>query len=331
MSALDLVPDVRPPAFGGGPGNKVGPLTAIQKEVGDRLFKEGYIPDPVGCVNHFGKPVFDASEPGRFEVTEKEMKESDKMAWKTYSLWKTTLKVERRDSIYEALVSGEYSNYSAAHHFLGTPYPMIEPHPHIWEILVAIRWYEHIASVFITAGLYNYMRTKPVLRYSHLNMVVQKGFCWFGFVWFECLFGDRAWLRLQGKINNEAECYKFGVLETKDRLEKKVEYWRKYKAYKAEWMRRWDYHVWGQRPGERYSLFSACHFPPYPTMFSEKTDFPMRKNPFILSSKPLSAYKLEPLSCHWYPRASPTKGPVVEGHPEFKYLYRPEGTDGWNV
>ena len=312
-------------------GSKTRQRTQIQTEVGNQLFADGYIPDPVGCVNVDGKPVFDASVPQLLNVSEKEMKDSDKMAWKVYSLWKTTLKVERRDSIYEALASGEYSNMSAAHHFLGTPYPVIEPHPHIWEIMVSIRWYEHIASAFITAGFYNYMRVKPVIRYSHLNMAVQKASMWFCFFFMECMFGDRAWLRLQGKISNEAECYKFGVLETRDRLEKKVEYWKKFKKFKAEWMRRWDYHVWGQRPGERYSLLSACHFPPYPVMFCEKTDFPMRKNPFLLSSKPLSEYKLEPLSNHWYPEAKGTSYPVVEGHPEFKYLYRPTSTNGWNV
>jgi hypothetical protein len=322
---------LRPSGFGDAPGAHTRPMTRIQKEVGDRLFKDGYIPDPVGCVNTDGKPVFDATVPQLLNVTEKEMKDSSKMAWKVYQLWKTSLKVERRDSIYEALTSGEYSNMSAAHHFLGTPYPVIEPHPHIWEVCVAIRWYEHVASLLITAGFYNYMRTKPVMRYSHLNMIVQKASMWFCFFFMECLFGDRAWLRLQGKIDNEAECYKYGTLETKDRLEKKVEYWQRYKAFKAEWMRRWDYHVWGQRPGERYSFLSACHCPPYPVMFCEKTDFPMRKNPFVLSARPLSEYKMESVSMHWYPQSDKYGGPSVDGHPEFKYLYRPTSTDGWNV
>ncbi len=312
-------------------GSHLGPRTSIQREVGERLFKDGYIPDPVGCVNPNGRPVFDASVPTVHNVTEKDMKETGKLMWRTYALWKTSLKVERRDSVYEALVAGEYSNLQAAHHFLGTPFPMIEPHPHIAEAFVAIRWYEHFISALISVGFYQYMRTKPVLRYSHLNMTVQKGFIWFCFVFFEFLMGERAIMRLAGKIENEAECYKFGVLETRDRLERKVEYYRKFRDFKNEWLRRWDYHVWGMRPGERYKIWSACFFPAYPIMFCEKVDFPMRKNPFTLSSAPLSEYKLEPIAAHWYPTYNKAKGPVVEGHPEFKYLYRPLSTSGWNV
>lgn len=313
------------PAFDGMYTATGKPMTAIQKQVGDALFAEKKVPCPVGCVDTNGKPIFDATRPFQHAVSEREMNDHSKQIWKTYSLWRTSLKVERRDSVYEAFTSGEYSNYSAAHHFLGTPFPIIEQHPHIYELCVAIRWYEHLVSGAIVAAFYNYMRTKPALRYGHLNMTSQRGFIFFMYCFTECMFAERAWLRLQGRIENEAECHKFGVQETKARLEKKVEYWKRYGAYKEEWMRRWDYHVWGMRPGERFGFWSPCHFAPYPPMFCEKTDFPMRKNPFLLSAKPLSEFKLEPLNSHWYPIYS--EDSVTEGHPELKYLWR----RGWNV
>ena len=301
-------------------GYKTPSVTDIQREVGNKLFAEKRIPDPIGCVNSNGRPIFDASLPFQHTVTEKEMKDGQKLAYRTYALWKTSLKVERRDNVYQALTAGEYSNYSAAHHFLGTPYPVIEPHPHIYELFVAIRWYEHIMAVAVTSLSYQYLRSKPTLRYSHLSMTVQKAFIMFIFMFTECGSSERAYGRLIGTLENEAECHKFGVVETRERLEKKVEYWTKFTAMKAEWMRRWDYHVWGQRPGERYGFLSACMFPPYPPMFGTKVDFPMRKNPFLVSAKPLSAFKLEPVCGHWYPENITT--PVEEAHPEFKYLWR---------
>jgi hypothetical protein len=295
-------------------------LTDIQKEVGQRLYAEGKIMDPVGCVDSNGKPIFDASAHMQYNVTEKEMSDADKLAWRTYQLYKLTMKVERRDSVYQALVGSDYTNGQPTHHFLGAPYPVIEPNPYIGELLTGVRWYEHIFSAVSAIGYYQYIRTKPNIKYSYTSLHVQKWTFMFLYVFFEMCCMQRSLLRLQGRIPNEPECHKFGVLESKERLEKKVEYWRKYKAYKEEWMRRWDYHVWHMRPGERYQLWSSCHFPPYPVLFSSKTDFPMRKNPFVLSSKPIGELRLDCQAAHYYPKGATT--PVEAERPEIKYLWR---------
>ena len=92
------------------------------------------------------------------------------------------------------------------------------------------------------------------------------------------------------------------------------------KDYKEEWMRRFDYHVWGMRPGERTGLFSACHFPPYPVAFCTRTDFPMRKNPFILSSKPISKLRLDSMQSYFWAEDADT--PIERARPEVNYLYR---------
>lgn len=80
---------------------------------------------------------------------------------------------------------------------------------------------------------------------------------------------------------------KYGVLQTKERLEQRKQRWEKYAAFKEQWCRRYDFHVFNMRPGERYKFLSPCLFPPRRPKFMQKTDYPLRKNPDILTTTPL--------------------------------------------
>merc|ERR1711991_72810 len=134
----------------------------------------------------------------------------------------------------------------------------------------------------------------------------------------------RAMNRLGGKVENDVECERFGVMESKARLEEKAKYWERYRKYKEEWMKRYDYYVFGMRPGERYTLFSPCHYPPAAVVFNKRTDFPMRKNPFILSDQPLTTAQKQQAIEHLRAKEG-TPHPAEFGRPEMKY----HGPLGW--
>jgi len=110
------------------------------------------------------------------------------------------------------------------------------------------------------------------------------------------------------------------VLENEERLKEKARYWEKYRAYKEEWMKRYDYYVFGMRPGERYTLLSPCHVPPAPVAFGKKTDFPMRKNPFVLSNAPISKVEMEKLRKHFRDHHTHAPHPREFHAPELKYF-----------
>lgn len=242
------------------------------------------IEDPAAMFDGNNKPIYDASNHTKFAVSEKEMSDHQKMAWKQFQMWRTTLKIDRRDTVLEALTSGDYPHSRVSHHWLGTPYPVIEPHPTISEVLISLRWYEHVASAVFAVLYFQWARSKPVIKYSGSNWFAQKAIMIFVFSCLEFNWGYRVIWRLQGTAPNEPECYKYGVYETPARLKIKAERWRRFKAYKEEWMRRWNYCMWGMRPGEQYTLLSACWMSPWPVRYNEKFDYPVRKNPFKLSS-----------------------------------------------
>jgi hypothetical protein len=283
-----------------------------------QLFPD-HVPDPA-CIKDNGKPVFDATFTSTYKLTEKDMSEPELLAWKNFQLYKTSMKIDRRDSVYMALAASDYTNFKVSDHWLGAPYPIIEPNPFMAEVMFGVRWYEHIMSVFFGFGFFVWFRTKPTVRYSPLNVFVQKCSILWMFVMMEMNWGYRSIARLQGRVHNEPECFKYGVVETPRRLEEKIKYWRKYKAYKDEWMRRFDYHVWGMRPGERQTFFSSCFISPFPVLFCEKTEFPMRKNPFILSSKPISKLRLDSMASYYYAKDANT--PIEQARPEVNYIYR---------
>lgn len=278
------------------------------------------IPDPVGCLDAHGKPIFDATFSHRYRVSEKDMTDAQKMAWRTYQLYRLTMKVERRDSVYQAMMSSDYSNFNSVHHWLGTPYPIIEPHPFILEAFSGIRWYEHAISLSVGYVFFQVIRLKPNYKYTTLNPSANRAAMLMLMGMNEFLWAHRSVARLQGKMENHHECMKYGVMETPDRLQKKAENWAKYKAYKDEWTQRWDYYVWGMRPGERYTFFSQCQWAPRGTYYCTKTDYPQRINPFLLSTRPINKWRMETAIGYYYAPGADTS--LERTKPEINYLYK---------
>jgi hypothetical protein len=283
------------------------------------------IPDPANALDIHGKPVFDATFSHKYEVTEKEMSDVEKISWKQYQLFKATLKIDRRDSLYQAFATADFTNGSAAHNWLGAPFPVIEPRPTPGDNMYAIRWYEHLGCIALSLGFYAYIRAKPSVRYNVASIAAQRGMVWWTLVMCEMGMGHRAANRLRGCIENEYECERFGVLETPERLGEKAKYWERYRKYKEEWMRRYDYYVFGMRPGERFTLLSPCHFPPAAVLFNKRTDFKLRKNPFILSEHAVTPSELKTAFENMQSQSNmrPVK-PFEHSRPEAKY-YGPLG------
>ena len=293
-----------------------------QREAASRLFPD-HIADPANMLDIHGRPIFDATFTHKYEVTEKEMTDHERVAFRQYQLWKTTLKIERRDNMYAAMATSDYTNGTAAHDWLGSPFPIIEPKPTITEVMRTVRWYEHTGAFITSIGLYAQLRARPAVRYTGASVQTQRSMVPFYFGMFEFLNGYRAMDRLKGFVRNDYECERFGVLESPARLAEKARYWERYRRYKEEWMKRYDYYVYGMRPGERYTFLSPCHFPPLPIAYNKRTDWPMRKNPFVLVERPLSA--IEKKQAIDYLRAKPaTPHPLDLMRPENKY-YGPEG------
>lgn len=295
-----------------------------QKSAAAKLFPD-YVADPANAIDINGKPVFDCTFNHKYEVTENEMSDFQKIAWKQYLLYKTTLKVDRRDTVYEALATSDTTNSSNLHNWLGAPFPVIEPKPSPGELFYTIRWYEHISALACSLGFYAYLRAKPSIRFSAAYIGAQRGAFYWTFGMLEFGLGHRASCRLRGTIENEREADIFGVVENKSRLEEKVKFWEKYRAYKEEWMKRYDYYVYGLRPGERFTLLSSCHFPPAPVLFNKRTDFKLRRNPFLLSEQPATPAEIDKLYKHFArTQGNRTPHPLELHRPEVKY-YGAEG------
>lgn len=288
-------------------------------EEGKRLVAEGRLEDP-GMINGNGKPIYDTSNHTRFTVSEKDMTDHQKMQWKNFQLWKSTLKIERRDHVIEAITTSDYPHSRMSHHWMGTPFPVIEPQPWVGEVFFALRWYEHALALMSSTIYWQYMSAKPAVRYFNMP--------WYSKKWItvaltlncEFAFGYRAIWRLQGQTPNETECYKYGVLETPHRLAVKADRWRRFKNYKEEWMRRYDYYLWGMRPGERWSFFSPCWMAPWPIRFNTKTDYPIRKNPYMLSKHGIRERYLESNYGHYFPVDADDY--LTRSRPEVKYIWR---------
>lgn len=274
-----------------------------------------------GGIDGNGKPVFIATDHKRyFATSDRQLTDQEQLQWKVFQLYKATLSIERRDSVYQSLTTSDFSNYRLTEHMLGTPFPVIEKEPSVWDCVYGIRWYEHAVAASI--GLtYNYwIRSKPSLRHVHIRSMSRSSMLWMNVLSTEMLFVFRSFWRLTGVSPNEPECRHYGVLEDSARLKQKADLWAKYAAYKEEWCRRWDYHVYGIRPGERISFFSACMLPPKPVLFNTTTDFPLRKNPYFLSTTPLRDMFLEnPFMDHIPQREK--NYPLAQARPEVAQLY----------
>lgn len=280
-----------------------------------------------GGVDTNGKPVFIATNHKRYMATsDRQLTDQEQLHWKVFQLYKATLSVERRDSVYQSLTTSDFANYRLTEHILGTPFPVIEHEPSVWDCFNGLRWYEHTISASIGVGYNYWIRSKPSLRHVHIRGMSRSATLWMNVLATEMLFMYRSFWRLTGVAPNDAECKYFGVLEDSTRLKQKADLWAKYAAYKEEWCRRWDYHVFGIRPGERFSLFSACMLPPKPILFNTTTDYPMRKNPYFLSTTPLRDMFLEnPFITHLPQRVKDY--PLAQVRPEVAQLYHgPDST-----
>lgn len=289
-------------------------------ELGLRLMEEDRLPDPAHMIDSNEKPLVDVTFPAKFSPAEKEMSDREKLAWKNYQLYRLTLKMDRRDTVYEALATSDYPYFRPTQHWMGSPFPVIEPHPFVGEVFTGMRWYEHVTSAVTAVLYYQYIRMKPMIRYSGTNWFTHKYMLFFVFSMMEFNFGYRSIWRLQGQVPNEPECYKYGICETPDRLRMKSEYWGKFRAYKEEWCRRWDYYMWGMRPGERLTFFSGCWMPPWPVRFNTKYDFPIRKNPFVLTDQAVRDMRLEHNTSFTYAEGADSY--IERARPEVKYLWR---------
>lgn len=273
-----------------------------------------------GGVRDDGKPIFIATDHKRFSPSvDHELTDQEQLAWKSFQLWRTTQGIERRDSVFRTIINSEYTNFNLNFHIMGTPYPVIEDCVSFKDCLLGIRWYEHAMSAAAAYGYNVWIKSKATTRAAQIMPMSRSCIVWGTFVMVELCFAYRSLFRLQGYAANDHECRKFGVLEDKQRLEKKKEMWEKYAAYKKEWCRRFDYHVFGIRPGENFSLWSACWIPALVPSYNTITDYPPRKNPYFLTSTPLVETFVEgPMNMNVLKQDNV---PLIKARPELKYLY----------
>ncbi|KAG8343365.1 putative NADH ubiquinone oxidoreductase complex I 21 kDa subunit [Trypanosoma vivax] len=280
-----------------------------------------------GGVRADGRPVFIATEHTKFAPsTERELSDQEQLAWKSFQLWRSTLAVERRDNIYRMMTNSDYTNFRLAYHLLGTPYPIIETTPGFFDVVKTVRWYEHGISVAVSLGYSYWIRSKVSTRFSRMMPASRSSITMLTFSSLELCFCYRSMHRLMGYLPNDYECRKYGVLEDKEHLERKKRLWEKYAKYKKEWCRRYDYHVYGIRPGETYNLFSACLIPSWEPNFLSCTDYPPRKNPYFLTATPLRDVFLESQFTYEIPKDESV--PLVRERPELMYLYRGPEREG---
>ncbi|CCW68775.1 unnamed protein product [Phytomonas sp. Hart1] len=275
----------------------------------------------VDKLNAEGKPIFVANVHRRFAPsTDRELTDQEKLAWKSFQLWRTTQSIERRDAVYKTIINSDFTNFNLAYHILGTPYPVVDYRTNFVDCTMGIRWYEHLISVAVSYGYAFWVRSKASRSTTKTSFLVNKGLICCSFLLSEIAFCYRSMFRLSGFLPNDYECRKYGVLEDKERLEKKKEIWERYTAYKKEWCRRFDYHVYGIHPGDNWNLFSACWIPAWETSFNTKTDYPPRKNPYFLTATPLRDKFVE--SANFYEVPTNDNIPLIKARPELKYIYR---------
>ncbi|CCW62442.1 unnamed protein product [Phytomonas sp. EM1] len=275
----------------------------------------------VGGVNADGKPVFVATVHRQYAPSvDRELTDQEKLSWKSFQLWRTAQSIERRDNVYKTIINSDFTNFNLDYHILGTPFPVVDDKTHFLDCMMGIRWYEHLISAFGGYGYALWARSKASMQSTRASFKANRTIFVSTFILAEVAFCYRSMFRLAGFLPNDYECRKYGVLEDKERLEKKKEMWERYAAYKKEWCRRFDYHVYGIRPGENWSLFSACWIPAWEPSFNTKTDYPPRKNPYFLTATPLRDKFIE--NPNFYEVPTNDNVPLIKARPEFKYIYR---------
>lgn len=273
-----------------------------------------------GGLDAAGRPIFVATEHTKFSPSvDRELTDQEQLAWKSFQLWRTSMAIDRRDKVYESIMNSDYTSFRLSYHIMGTPFPVIEENPSVPETFKSVRLYEHAACATAAYAYSVWIRAKTSTRYARLMPQSRAALSYGSFLLGELCLMYRSSYRLQGYLPNDYECQKYGVKESKERLEKKKEMWDKYTNYKREWCRRFDYHVYGIRPGENWNLFSACWFPAWEPSYCKRTDYPLRKNPYFLSAAPLS--KMFSENRTWMDVPKQDNVPLIQARPELKYTY----------
>lgn len=233
------------------------------------------------------KNYFVASSPKNyFREDKSSLSLEEQLEWKKYEIWKATQAIERRESVQKALMRTVSHREHGLYHTLGTPYPIIEDYPRPVDCIKCVRWYEHVFAICTGPMYMKFLRLNPLTRFfDYYNWVMRLQWVLPVFI-AEIAFAQIGEYRLLGEWQNENECYKYGVMEDAERLKQKRDNWEKYAAHREEWMKRYDYHVWGMRPGSRGTLMSPCWLPPSRVRYNTKLDYPMRKHPTMLTSLP---------------------------------------------
>lgn len=307
-------------------GSTLRPFQKQFTDQGIKLYTEGSLVDP-SAVDGAGKPIYqqrfvlDASQPKTATtVTEKPMSSTDLLNFRNFQLHQTLDRIERRDEVQGSLQSYSPDTFAAnsVNHFLGTPFPIIEPNPAFSESFACIRWYEHSMTVIASMVAHQVTSSSPATRFS-IGSTAANGFlllplCMTSY-WF-----TRGQYRLKGLVPNEPEAYAYGTIESPERLAVKAERWRKYSNYKEEWMRRWNYYVWGQRPGETWNLGnSGCFLHHSQVKYNVKTDYPVRRNPYAVTTEGVRTMNLSGPSLN--PSVKNNDTYMTRARPEIKHAY----------
>lgn len=274
----------------------------------------------VGGLDAQRKPVFVATTPTRFVSTDKEsLTDQEKIALKTFQLHRKVLSMKRRDEVYEGVINSGHTTGKTAQNSMGTAFPVVKFNPSYADVMMGHRWYEYALEVLVPYAYVKYALSKPVIRSMRQHEGVFRGIFQLLFLSSMGIGNFRTYFRFMGHTENEAECERYGVEESSARLEEKRKMWEKYAAYRAEWMRRFDYHVYGLRPGETYSIFSPCFIPASETRYNKRTDFRMRDSMHLRGKMNEGQWNVQSQLKEPYVRHP--ENPLMKNRPEIKYVY----------
>lgn len=272
------------------------------------------------CEGEGGRPVFLANEHTKYTGhVDRELTDQEQLAWKSFQLWRAAQSVERRDMVYNAIINSEYTSFHLTTHILGAPYAIVDTEPSVLTCIKCVRPYEHAFSLLVAYSYSIWIRSKPSAHIHRILGSTRRTAVFGTFVMTDMMFVYRSSMRLIGRAANDYECRKYGVIEDRERLEQKKALWERYAAYKREWCRRYDYHVYGIRPGENWSLFSACWLPMWTPAYNTVTDYPRRKNPYFVTTTPVRDLCND--NALHTPTPNDLKVPLVQARPEFQYRY----------
>lgn len=270
-----------------------------------------------------GRPIFTAAETSMYDVVEREdISDVQRLQYKQFQLGKLLDAVERRDTVYKALANETYVGGKTCYMVLGTPFPVIEPLPHVTEVFKAIRWYEYAAGIAFYFAQVRLMQGQAKFRNykpQHMKGLAVVPFAsTLGLMMIPFEFGR--W-RLQGLMENRYEALKFGTFDDKESLQRKAANWAKYAQHKKDWLRRFNLYQYDERPGESSGWMSRVIFPSTTIKFNTEFDYPPRKNPFHLTTKPLRDYHSQSSFGYALPNTRVPTNAYVVAKPEIVERY----------